>query len=173
MRDWQGYCIQEEVDKAPRVRVVRTVEVTGRLVDFEDVGNSFVSEHMPREACTTLPTLGELDTRSSRKRSYSLGCWNRAAGHYPSGNVLLPGFGFHGLVHGRGRQHRVHSSHTGRRDTLAVGRREVVVVEEEGKRIPGSSWLPSPRSQHTNRDFTPWREGRKKRSPRTASSTFF
>lgn len=139
MRDWQGYCIQEGVDKAPRVRVVGMVEETGRLVHFEDVGNLFASEHMPREACTTLPTLGELDTRSSRERSYSLGCWNRGAGHYPSGNVLLPGLDFRDLVHGRGRQHHVHSTHTGQRNTLAVGRREVEAEVEEGKRIPGSS----------------------------------
>lgn len=155
------------------MRVVRMVEETDRSVSLGDVGNSFASEHMAREACTTLPTLGELDTRSSRERSYSLRCWNRAAGLYPSGDVLLPGFDSHGLVRGRGRQHRVHSSHTGQRDTLAVGRREAEVVVVEGKRIPGSSWLPSARSQHTNRGFTPWREGREKDLHARRLPTFF
>lgn len=47
------------------------------------------------------------------------------------------------------------------------------VEVEEGKKTPGSSWLPSERSQHTKRDFTPWREKKKKiDAPRTASSTF-
>lgn len=121
MRDWHGYCTQEAVEKVLSLRVVRRFEETGRLGDFEDVGNSIACEDMAGEACTTLPALGELDSRSSRECSCSWEYWNMEADHYLSGSVLLLGLDFHGLCHGRGRQHRVRSRHTGQRDRLVVG----------------------------------------------------